>query len=109
MKAAKRFLHHQEVLDTAAQQGRHFLHFTINIRHVLRNKGLVVGCGLGGQTSEVDWKEPRRVLFAVLDEAAYEAAAKEEALDVGCRGIDMPGAFQLIDTDLDTLTPTAIE
>lgn len=47
------------------------------------SRGLVVGCGLGGQTSEVDWKEPRLVLFAVLDDEAYEAAAKEEALDVG--------------------------
>eukprot|EP00434_Breviolum_minutum_P016185 symbB.v1.2.014261.t1/scaffold1023.1/size143418/5 len=66
------------------------------------SRGLIVGCGLGGVVNDMDWKEPRSVLFAVLDAEAFEAAQKEEALDVG-RGLALVPEEQIMGTGVKAL------
>lgn len=66
------------------------------------SRGLIVGCGLGGVVNEMDWKEPRRVLFAVLEAEAFEAAQKEEALDVG-RGLQLLPEEQIMGTGVKAM------
>lgn len=67
------------------------------------SRGLIVGCGLGGAaSSDFDWKEPRSLLFAVLEPEAFEAALKEEALDVG-RGLALLPEEQLMGSHVKAL------
>jgi len=47
-------------------------------------RGMIVGSGLGGEGgTEAEPKEPRTVVFAVLDPSSYEAARTAAALEVG--------------------------
>jgi len=46
-------------------------------------RAVVVGSGLGGNAAAEESKEPRSVVFAMLEASAYEAVQTAEALEVG--------------------------